>query len=106
MSTDTTDGQDVDGMHRAQGGVEYDAHDIRLRDVRDGMLVVGYLAMAQHRSAKMIRSVSARLPVECLALFDGTGVLDVDALTAEERAWIRSESAHWGNEIDFEGVRT
>lgn len=80
-------------------------HELRLRDVRDGRLVVSYLSKAENRTAQMMRDVSVHLPVECLALFDG-GTVAVSDLTSEERAWVRSESARWGNEIDFEGVRT
>lgn len=80
-------------------------HDIELCDVRDGQLVVTYAAEAENPTARMRRYVSARLPFECLTLFDG-GTVDVADLTAEERAWVRSESAYYGNEIDFDGVRT
>lgn len=77
-------------------------HDIQLRDVRDGRLVVSYLHIADGRSLTAIREVSTRLPFECLTVFDG-GTVDVDALTPEERAWLKAESAP--NTIDFNGGR-
>ena len=79
-----------------------DRHDIVLRDIREGEAVVSYRATKSNRSAQVVRHVSARLPVECLTLFDG-GVVDVADLTAEEQAWLEAESTP--NTIDFEGVR-
>jgi len=88
------------------------AHRLELRDVADagdprcpdgmaGCLVVDYIARAENRTAEAGRYVSARLPTECLALFDGGGTLDPEALTDEERAWLTSDSR---GKIDFEGV--
>jgi len=82
----------------------YDRHDINLRDIRDGELVVSYNAIDRsYSSATFGRHVSSRLPLACLTLFDD-GTLAVDELTDEERAWITSESAARSNEIDFDGV--
>lgn len=83
---------------------ELDRHDLELRDVRDGRLVVSYNAVNRENETFTIgRHVSSRLPLECLVLFDG-GSIDVSDLTDEERRWVASESASMSNPIDFEGV--
>jgi len=94
---------------------DYDRHDIILRDVTDaddprcpdtlnGCLVVSYLTIHRPNSTfTEVREVSTRLPRELLALFDG-GVLPVDGLDADERAWLRAESDRHSNTIDFEGT--
>ena len=91
---------------------DYDRHDIRLRDVvqhgdpkcPDDMasaLVVTYDATYKPNSTfTEARSVSARLPFECILLLDD-GVIDIDELSATERAWLRAES---DGSIDFEGT--
>jgi len=78
-------------------------HDIRLRDIRDGELVVSYTHVAEGNSYTASRNVSTRLPVECLALFTD-GVIDVCDLTDEERQWLTAESSARSNAIDFDGV--
>ena len=93
-----------------------DRHDIELRDIaapyddrcpddcHRGALVVSYNTVRDHNATYTeARYVSARLPVECLALFEG-GTIDVADLTDEERDWLQSASADLGNEIDFAGV--
>jgi len=75
------------------------AHDIRLRDIRGGELVVTYTHMAEGHSYTAGRHVSARLPVECLTIFT-EGVV----VTDEERQWLTAESAARSNTIDFDGV--
>ena len=83
-----------------------DTHDVRLRDIRDGELVVTYTAINQtNRSYTEGRHVSARLPVECLVVFTD-GVAEVSDLTAEEREWLQAESAARSNTIDFAGTET
>jgi len=90
---------------QAQHGLTTERHDISLRDVRDGKLVVTYNHMVSNTSYTGGRHVSARLPVECLCLFDG-GTLDVSDLSATEREWLQAASAECGaNEIDFEGFQ-
>lgn len=97
-------------------GDDYRRHDIILRDVAspddkhcpDGMergcLVVTYCAINdENPTFTESRHVSARLPVECLVLFDG-GTLDVGELSADERAWVQAASAERSNEIDFAGT--
>jgi len=66
-------------------------------------LVVSYNHVAEGRNYSTARHVSTRLPIECLALFDG-GTIDVADLTDEERQWLTAESAALSNEIDFAGV--
>jgi len=92
-------------------------HDIELRDVvssdhpqcpdtLDGCLVVSYHAVNDMNATYTeARTVSARLPVECLCLFDD-GTLDPAALSADERDWLRYESGRHSNEIDFEATET
>lgn len=81
-----------------------DRHDIALRDVRDGELVVSYNHIVRKNSSYTAgRHVSSRLPVECLEVFDG-GTVAVSELTDEERQWLTAESAARSNTIDFEGV--
>lgn len=77
-----------------------DDHTLTLRDVCGDELAVCYDARGSNPTAQMVRSVSARLPFECVVVFDGKPCVDPDALSDEERAWIRAESG-----IDFEGVR-
>jgi len=84
---------------------DYRRHDIRLRDIDGDELVVSYRTINDGATYTEGRHVSSRLPVECLVLFDD-GRLPVDELTAEERAWIQSESAARSNEIDFAGTET
>jgi len=79
------------------------AHDIRLRDIRAGELVVTYTHMAEGSSYTAGRHVSSRLPVECLTLFN-EGVVEVCDLTDEERQWLTAESSARSNTIDFDGV--
>lgn len=74
-------------------------HDLELRDVVDGTLHVSYNRVTHGLSHTQARFVSGRLPIACLALFDG-GSIDVADLSAEERAWIEWESER----IAFEGV--
>jgi hypothetical protein len=93
----------------------YDRHDIELRDVADaddarcpddmdGCLVVSYNAIRRANATYTEgRHVSARLPTECLVLFEG-GVIDVAALDATERAWLQAASRERSNEIDFSGT--
>lgn len=82
-----------------------DRHDIYLRDVRNGQLVVSYRAIDRSgRTHVSHRDVSTRLPMECLTLFDG-GSVDVAELTDEEREWLTEESGHLSNTIDFGGVQ-
>jgi hypothetical protein len=96
----------------------YDRHDIELRDVAPptddrcpddmdrGCLVVSYNAVHRpNASYTEGRHVSARLPVECLALFED-GTIDVADLDASEREWVRDASARYGNTIDFDGTET
>jgi hypothetical protein len=97
------------------GATAYTDHDIELRDVADaddprcpdgmaGCLVVTYRAVHEPNSTYTeVRSVSSRLPRECLVLFEG-GTIDVDALGADERAWLEAASAEHSNCIDFEGT--
>lgn len=66
-------------------------HDIELRDVRDGRLVVSYNCVRSGRTYTEGKHTSDRLPVEFLALFDG-GTLDPATLTEEEREWIEAEA--------------
>lgn len=80
-------------------GCEYDRHDIELRDVRDGQLVVSYNRVRTNRTMVEAIHVSDRLPLATLALFDGP-TADIEALTADERAWIEAEA----RAIAFEGV--
>lgn len=71
---------------------EYDRDALRLRDVTDdGQLVVDRTQVRGGHSHTEARHVSARLPAECLTLFDG-GAVAVDDLTDEECAWVASES--------------
>lgn len=97
----------------ADGGGEYDRHDIRLRDVvqngeskcpddMDTALVATYDATYKPSSTfTEARSVSVRLPFECIVLFDD-GVIEINDLTETERAWLRAES---DGSIDFEGTK-
>lgn len=94
---------------------DYDRHDIILRDVADatdprcpdtldGCIVVSYRTTHRPNSTfTESRAVSTRLPREMLALFDG-GVLPVDELDSDERAWLRVESDRHSNAIDFNGT--
>ena len=91
---------------------DYDRHDIRLRDVvqhgepkcPDDMgaaLVASYSATYKPNSTfTEVRDVSVRLPFEMIILFDD-GVIDIDELSATERAWLRAES---DGRIDFKGT--
>lgn len=95
--------------------MHYDDHSLRLRDVADaddprcpddmdGCLVVSYDVTHKPNSTfTEVRTVSTRLPTECLVLFEG-GVVDVADLTATERAWLQAASAEHSNEIDFAGT--
>lgn len=78
-------------------------HDIYLRDIRGGELVVSYRHIAEGRTYTAHRDTSSRLPLECLTLFDD-GVVNVCDLTEEERQWLQAESTARSNAIDFEGV--
>jgi len=89
-------------MHES---METTRHDIHLRDIQGGELVVSYTHMVQGFSYQGVLHVSSRLPIECLALFDG-GVVDVSDLSDEEREWLTFESGERSNEIDFEGFQT
>jgi len=83
---------------------DYRTHDIRLRDIRNGELVVSYNAINDANSSYTeARHVSARLPFECVALFND-GRIDVGDLTDEERQWLHAESAARSNAIDFQGT--
>lgn len=97
---------------------EYKTHQIYLRDVAPptdgrcpndmdlGALVVTYEAVLENNcSYTEGRYVSARLPVECLVLFED-GVIDPTALSADERDWLQAASREHGNEIDFAGTKT
>jgi len=89
-------------MHES---METTRHDIHLRDIQDGELVVSYTHMAENSSYQGGLHVSSRLPIECLALFDG-GTVDVSDLSGKEREWVTFESGERSNEIDFEGFQT
>jgi len=91
----------------------YRRHDIELRDIATpddarcpddmtrGCLVVSYNAIRDANATYTEgRHVSARLPVECLALFEG-GTLSVADLTPDERAWVEAAS---DGQIDFSGT--
>jgi hypothetical protein len=94
---------------------DYRRHDIELRDIATpddarcpddmtrGCLVVSYNAIRDANSTYQEgRHVSARLPVECLALFED-GTLAVAELDADERAWLEAASE---DRIDFAGTET
>jgi hypothetical protein len=95
----------------------YDDHSIRLRDVADsddgrcpdemdGCLVVSYdVTHRPNGTYTEIRTVSTRLPMECLVLFTD-GRIDVSDLSVTERAWLQAASREHSNEIDFEGSKT
>jgi hypothetical protein len=95
---------------------DYRRHDIELRDVASptddrcpddmdrGCLVVSYNAIRDANATYTEgRHVSARLPVECLVLFED-GTVEVGDLSADERAWVQRASAEYSNEIDFAGT--
>lgn len=92
----STDAQTAGRPPSTDGG----RHDLELRDVRDGRLVVSYNRVTHGRSHTEGAHVSDRLPLACLALFDGEGAIDVADLSAEERAWVEFE----GDRIAFEEV--
>jgi hypothetical protein len=92
----------------ADGGEqsEYRRHDIELRDVRDGHLLVSYNVINDANATYTeSRHISTKLPVECLVLFED-GTIDVSDLTADERAWLQAESDLLSNKIDFAGTET
>lgn len=70
--------------------LETTKHNLELRDVRDGELVVTYNHVKEGRTYVDAYHGSARLPMECLTLFDG-GVIDAEELTTEERQWLTYE---------------
>ena len=81
-----------------------DADDPRCPDTLNGCLVVSYsVTYTPNATCTEIRDVSTRLPLECLVVFE-SGAVPVDALTADEKAWVRAESAAHSNEIDFAGA--
>jgi hypothetical protein len=92
---------------------EYHRHDIELRDIATpddarcpddmtrGCLVVSYnVARDPNSTYTEGRHVSARLPVECLVLFED-GTLSVGELSADEREWVTAAS---DGRIDFAGT--
>lgn len=79
--------------------MQVDRHDIALRDVRDGELIVSYNHVERGPTSTAAYHCSDRLPLACLVLFDG-GVVDADELTHEQRQWIEYE----GERIVFEEV--
>lgn len=84
---------------------DLDRHDIELRDIRDGQLVVSYNAVDRANDSYTAgRHVSTRLPLWCLVVFDD-GTVDVADLDDSEREWLAAESAARSNPIDFDGVR-
>lgn len=79
-------------------------HDIELRAVRDGQLVVRYNAVDETpQSATFARHVSTRLPLSYGPLFAG-GRVGVADLSATERRWLTVVSGALSNRIDFGGV--
>lgn len=93
----------------------YDDHSIRLRDVADaddpkcpddmdGCVVASYDVTHRPNSTYTeVRTVSTRLPMECLVLFKN-GRIEVADLSATERAWLQAASREHSNEIDFAGT--
>lgn len=77
--------------------METTKHNVELRDVRNGELVVAYNHVKEGRTYVDAYHGSARLPMECLTLFDG-GVIDAEELTTEERQWLHYED----DTIEFE----
>jgi hypothetical protein len=80
-------------------------HDLELRDVRDGQLVVSYNHVREGPTYTEGRHVSTRLPMECIVLFGRDGTVPVAFLTDEQRRWVRFESAQRSNTVDFDGVQ-
>jgi hypothetical protein len=96
-ATSATEGADADGLATTR-------HDLELRDVRDGQLVVTYNCVREGSTFTEGRHVSTRLPFECITLFGTDGTVPVAFLTDEQRRWVRYESAQRSNVVDFNGV--
>jgi len=85
-------------------GVADPADDRCPEDMDRGAVVAEYLAIYEcNDTYTEVRSVSARLPPECLVIFDAARV-PVASLDGTTRAWLTAASSAHGNAIDFEGT--
>jgi len=73
---------------------------LRLRDVRDGQLVVDYLRSQENNSYRQHECASLRLPMMMLSVFT-EGSVDIDELDATEKRWV---SAEMDSELFPDGV--
>jgi hypothetical protein len=89
-------------QHRLSDSLTERRNDIQLRDVRDGELVVSHVTVGDGATFTEVYDTSTRLPLACLVLFDGDGVVPVDELDATERAWVEAETAARSNAVDLE----